>query len=59
MSHLLGFSVCRFLPFLPSLTTAVAKWLGRSTSLDDLQSLDNELYKGLISECSAVRWGFN
>ncbi|ORX33914.1 hypothetical protein BD324DRAFT_665268 [Kockovaella imperatae] len=26
----------------------LAKWLGRSSSIDDLQSLDNELYKGLI-----------
>lgn len=29
--------------------TTVAKWLGRQSYLDDLQSLDKELYKGLIS----------
>lgn len=28
----------------------VAKWLGRQSYLDDLQSLDKDLYKGLISE---------
>ena len=27
----------------------LAKWLGRQSYLDDLRSLDNELYKGLIS----------
>jgi ubiquitin-protein ligase E3 C len=34
----------------------VAKWLGRQSYLDDLNSLDNELYKGLISAscCSHV-----
>jgi hypothetical protein len=30
--------------------TPVAKWLGRQSYLDDLASLDRELYKGLISE---------
>jgi hypothetical protein len=34
---------------------AVSKWLGRQSYLDDLNSLDKELYKGLISECSAFR----
>ena len=27
----------------------VAKWLGRQSYLDDLESLDADLYKGLIS----------
>jgi hypothetical protein len=27
----------------------VAKWLGRSSYLDDLASLDKDLYKGLTS----------
>lgn len=29
----------------------VAKWLGRQSYLDDLASLDKDLYKGLISQC--------
>ena len=28
----------------------LAKWLGRESHLDDLESLDKNLYKGLISE---------
>lgn len=31
----------------------VAKWLGRQSYLDDLNSLDKDLYKGLISECDS------
>jgi len=36
----------------------VAKWLGRQSYLDDLNSLDKDLYKGLISECdpSEEQW---
>jgi len=34
----------------------LAKWLGRQSYLDDLSSLDNELYKGLISALSAEDW---
>lgn len=33
----------------------VAKWLGRSSYLDDLASLDQELYKGLTSKLSSLR----
>lgn len=33
-----------------TMLTTVAKWLGRQSYLDDLASLDRELYKGLISE---------
>jgi ubiquitin-protein ligase E3 C len=29
---------------------AVAKWLGRQSYLDDLASLDRDLYKGLIGK---------
>jgi hypothetical protein len=32
----------------------VAKWLGRQSYLDDLNSLDKELYKGLISEYNSL-----
>jgi ubiquitin-protein ligase E3 C len=33
----------------------VAKWLGRQSYLDDLNSLDAELYKGLTSELLRAR----
>ena len=33
----------------------VAKWLGRQSYLDDLNSLDKDLYKGLISKSRVDR----
>lgn len=33
----------------------VAKWLGKQSYLDDLNSLDKELYKGLISTYKGLR----
>lgn len=38
---------------------AVAKWLGRQSYLDDLQSLDKDLYKGLISQSAAQNATFS
>jgi ubiquitin-protein ligase E3 C len=37
--------------------SAVAKWLGRQSYLDDLASLDRELYKGLTSKASTSSSG--
>lgn len=37
-------------PSICELIVIVAKWLGRQSYLDDLNSLDSELYKGLTSK---------
>ena len=52
MLPLLGSSCRRYMlfswPLFGALTTPIVQWLGRQSFLDDLASLDPELYNGLI-----------